>query len=154
MHQREKDTNHQTSMRLSGPNNVVRALHYGSNIVGLRFAIIDRFWELLAQKFYLCQTLRNNSHQHAITCNSVCKRTQHMTTMLHPFARGLLNKRLYKHNRRNSSTTFDSRLHQPWRKHDRNCRVQSLVIHRVVLPLCLNSQEIQNWPVISQIISL
>ena len=37
MHQREKDTDHKTSMRVSGPNNVGRALHYGSSIVGLRF---------------------------------------------------------------------------------------------------------------------
>ena len=39
-----------------------------------------KFWELLAQKFYCCQTLRNNSQQHATTCNRVWKRTQHMTT--------------------------------------------------------------------------
>ena len=37
VHRREKDTDHKTSMRVSGPNNVGRAMHYGSNIVGLRF---------------------------------------------------------------------------------------------------------------------
>ena len=37
MHRREKDTDHKTSMRVSGPNNVGKAMHYGSNIVGLRF---------------------------------------------------------------------------------------------------------------------
>ena len=140
---RGKDTDHKTSMCVRGPNNVGRAMHYGSNIFGLRRSQnkLKKFWELLAQKFYWCQTLRNNSQQHAITCNRVCKRTQHMTTNnVASVCKGL--KRLYKHNGRNSGTTFDSRLHQPWRKHDRNCRVQSLVIQRVVLPLCLNSQEI------------
>ena len=143
VHRHWKDTDHKTSMRVSGPNNIGRAMHYASNIVGLCFGDhrTKEFWELLGQKFYWCQTLRNNSQQHAITCNRVCKRTQHMTTNnVASVCKGL--KRLYKHNGRNSGTTFDSRLHQPWRKHDRNCRVQSLVIQRVVLPLCLNSQEI------------
>ena len=36
VHRREKDTDHKTSMRLSGPNSVGRAMLYGSNIVGLR----------------------------------------------------------------------------------------------------------------------
>ena len=61
------------------------------NIVG------QQCWELLAQKFDRFQTLRNNSQQHARTCNRVCKRTQHLTsnkvgscwpTLLLPFARG------------------------------------------------------------------
>ena len=61
------------------------------NIVG------QQCWELLAQKFDRFQTLRNNSQQHATTCNRVCKRTQHLTsnnvgscwpTLLLPFARG------------------------------------------------------------------
>ena len=37
VHRREKDTDHKTSMRVSGPNHVGTAMHYGSNIVGLRF---------------------------------------------------------------------------------------------------------------------
>ena len=37
VHRRGRDTDHKTSMCVSGPNNVGRALHYGSNIVGLRF---------------------------------------------------------------------------------------------------------------------
>ena len=37
VYRREKDTDHKTSMPVSGPNNVGRAMHYGSNIVGLRF---------------------------------------------------------------------------------------------------------------------
>ena len=83
---------------------------------------LKKFWELLAQKFYWRQTLRNNSQQHATTYNSVCKRTQHMTTKnVASVCKGL--KRLYKHNGPNSSTTFDWRLYQPCRKHDRNCRV-------------------------------
>ena len=61
------------------------------NIVG------QQCWEVLAQKFDRFQTLRNNSQQHATTCNRVCKRTQHVTsnnvgscwpTLLLPFARG------------------------------------------------------------------
>ena len=61
------------------------------NIVG------QQCWEVLAQKFDRFQTLRNNSQQHATTCNRVCKRTQHLTsnkvgscwpTLLLPFARG------------------------------------------------------------------
>ena len=61
-----------------------------------------KYWELLAQKFDRFQTLRNNSQQHATTCNNntitlfkegsaitynmqyhgnrVCKRTQHVTS--------------------------------------------------------------------------
>ena len=34
--------------------------------------------ELLAQKFDRFQHFCNNSQQHAITCNGVCKRTQHV----------------------------------------------------------------------------
>ena len=37
VHRREKDLDHKASMRVSGPNNVGRAMHYGSKIVGLRF---------------------------------------------------------------------------------------------------------------------
>ena len=40
----------------------------GSNIVALRFGDHDLF-----------QIARNNSQQHATTCNRVCKRTQHVT---------------------------------------------------------------------------
>ena len=45
-------------------------------------------WELLAEKFDRFQTLRNNTQQHPTTCNRVCKRTQHVTSM-RPFARGV-----------------------------------------------------------------
>ena len=50
-----------------------------------------------AKKFDRFQTLRNNSQQHATTCNRVCKRTQHVSSnnvgncwpsMLRPFALG------------------------------------------------------------------
>ena len=49
-------------------------------------------------KFDWFQTLRNNSQQHATTCNRVCKQTQHLTSnnvgscgppMLRPFGGGL-----------------------------------------------------------------
>ena len=36
--------------------------------------------ELLTEKFDRFQTLRNNTQQHPITCNRVCKRTQHVTS--------------------------------------------------------------------------
>ena len=49
------------------------------NIVG------QQWWELLrpfarSSKFDRFQTLRNNSQQHATTCNRVWKRTQHVTS--------------------------------------------------------------------------
>ena len=37
VHRREKDTDRKTSMRVCGSNHVGTAMHYGSNIVGLRF---------------------------------------------------------------------------------------------------------------------
>ena len=82
VYRREKDTDHKTSMPVSGPNNVGRAMHYGSNIVGLRFGdhTTKEILRVVSSKFYWCQTLRNDSQQHATTCNRVCKRTQHMTT--------------------------------------------------------------------------
>ena len=37
VHRRGKDTDYKTSMRVSGPNNIGRAMHYASNIVGIHF---------------------------------------------------------------------------------------------------------------------
>ena len=47
-------------MSVRGPNNVRR--------------VVQKIcWELLAEKFYRFQTLRNNTQQHPLTCNRVCK---------------------------------------------------------------------------------
>ena len=59
-------------------------------------------WELLAKKFDQFETLRNNSLQHATTCNRVCKRMQQVTpnndgrcwpTVMGLFARGFSQDR-------------------------------------------------------------
>ena len=42
-------------------------------------------WELLAQTFDPLPALRNNSQQHATTCNRMCKRTQHVTSNIVKF---------------------------------------------------------------------
>ena len=87
---RGKNTTHKTCclpgdhvlMPLYGPNNVRRAvqtyptlLRYDSSITGQK-----KCWELLTLKFDCIQTLRNNSQQHTTKCNSLCKRTQHLTS--------------------------------------------------------------------------
>ena len=47
-------------MSVRGPNNVRR--------------VVQKIcWEFLAEKFYRFQTLRNNTQQHPLTCNRVCK---------------------------------------------------------------------------------
>ena len=55
-------------------------------------------WELLCPYWQWCTNGCDNSQQHAIACNRVCKRTQHVTsnnvrsywpTKMRPFARGL-----------------------------------------------------------------
>ena len=78
------------------------------NFVGPKITEQKKCWELLAKKFDRFQTLRNNSQQHATTCNRVCKRTQHVTsnnvgscwrTVLRSLARGL---RLHANGRNNS----------------------------------------------------
>ena len=82
VYRREKDTDHKTSMRVRALTMLEELCITDPTLLGYASAITQqkKFWELLAQKFYWCQTLRNNSQQHATTCNRVCKRTQHMTT--------------------------------------------------------------------------
>ena len=88
-------------MSVRGPNNVGRVVQ--TDPTWLRYAspITERkiCWELLAEKFYRFQTLRNNTQQHQLTW--CAKQTQHVTsnnvrscwqTMLRPFARGLREK--------------------------------------------------------------
>ena len=87
-------------MRLCGPNNVRSGVQTDPTLLRYASAITvqKKCWELLALKFDRFQTLRNNSHQHATTCNRVCKRTQHLSsnnvgsywpTVLRQFAWGL-----------------------------------------------------------------
>ena len=77
--------------------------HYvnGSHIVALCIGYhgTKEMLRVLAQEFDRFQTWRNNSQQHATTCNMVYKRTQHTTpkniencrpTMLRPFANSFI----------------------------------------------------------------
>ena len=68
--------------RVRRPNNVGRALQTDPTLLRYASAITEqkKCWEWLAQKFDRFQTLHNNSQQHPTTCNSVCKRTQHVTS--------------------------------------------------------------------------
>ena len=86
-------------MSVRDPNNVGRAVQTDPTLLRYASAITEqkKCWELLAEKFDRCQTLRNNTQQHLTTCNRVCKRTQQVTCnivgscwprMLRPFARG------------------------------------------------------------------
>ena len=88
-------------MSVRGPNNVERAVQSDPTLLRYASAITEqkKCWELLPEKFYRFQTLRNNAQQHPRTCNRVCKRTQDVTsnnvgscwsTMLHPFAGSLM----------------------------------------------------------------
>ena len=87
-------------MSVRGPKNVRTAVQTDPTLLRYASAITEqkKCWELLAEKYDRFQTLRNNTQQHPTTCNSVCKRTQHITsnnvgscwpTILRPFARGL-----------------------------------------------------------------
>ena len=64
-------------MRVSGPNNVGRAVQMDPTLLRYASAITQqkKCWELLAQMFDWFN-LHNNSHQHTATCNRVCKWTQ------------------------------------------------------------------------------
>ena len=75
MHQREKDTDHKTSMRVSGPNNVGRSLHYGSNIAGLRFGnhTTKEMLRVVSSKVLL---VSNFAQQLPTTRNNIQQRVQ------------------------------------------------------------------------------
>ena len=66
-------------MSVRGPNNVGRAVQTDPTLLRYASAITEqkKCWELLAETFDRFKTLRNNTQQHPITCNRVCKRTQH-----------------------------------------------------------------------------
>ena len=57
-------------MSLRGPNNVGRAVQTDPTLLRYALAITEqkKCWELLAEKFDLFQTLRNNIQQHATGC--------------------------------------------------------------------------------------
>ena len=84
-------------MNTRGAKNVGRAVQTDPTLLRYASAITEqkKCWELLAEKFYRFQTLRNNTQQHPTTCNRMWKRTQKVTskyvescwsTMLRPFA--------------------------------------------------------------------
>ena len=57
-------------MSVRGPNNVGRAVQTDPTLLRYASAITEqkKCWELLAEKFDRCQTLRNNIQQHATGC--------------------------------------------------------------------------------------
>ena len=71
-------------MSVSGPNNVKRAVQTDPTLLRYASAIREqkKCWELLAEKFDLFQTLLNNTQQDPTTCNTVCKRTQHVISIV------------------------------------------------------------------------
>ena len=81
-------------MRVRGPN-MLKELYKRIQhcFATLRWSRNKTRLDILAKKFHLFQNWRNNSQQHATTCNRVCKRTQLVTStnvascwpkMLHP----------------------------------------------------------------------
>ena len=99
---RGKDTTHKTSETMCNARawRKGRAVQTDPTLLWYASAIKKqkKCWELLPQKFYWFEPLRNNSQQHATTCNRVCKRTQRVTsnnvgscwpTKFRPFAWGL-----------------------------------------------------------------
>ena len=62
-------------MSVRGPNNVGRVVQTDPTLLRYALPITERkiCLELLAEKFYRFQTLRNNTQQHPLTCNRVCK---------------------------------------------------------------------------------
>ena len=107
-------------------------MHYITDLTLLGYASViteqKKSWELLVSKFDWCQTLHNNSQQHATTCNRVCKRTQNVKlSILHRFERSLRHFT-------NTIGAIQARrltqgcinlliLHPVWRNRDRNCQV-------------------------------
>ena len=98
-----KDTTHKSLETMCNARawpHVGRAVQTDPTLLRYASAITEQTkgWKLLAQKFDRFQTLRNNSQQHATTCNRVWEGRKHgtsnnvgncWTTMLHPFARAL-----------------------------------------------------------------
>ena len=69
-------------MRVRGPITVCRAVQTDPTLLCYALEITEqkKCWQFLAQMFDRFQSLRNNSQQHATSCNRVCKRTQHVTS--------------------------------------------------------------------------
>ena len=69
-------------MRVRGPITVCRAVQTDPTLLRYALEITEqkKCWQFLAQMFDRFQSLRNNSQQHATSCNRVCKRTQHVTS--------------------------------------------------------------------------
>ena len=97
VYRREKDTDHKTSMRVRGPNNVGRAMLYVSNIVGLRIGdhTTKEILRVVSSKVLLMSnfaqqlpTTRNNMQQ-SVQKNATYDNQQCCIRL----PRGLLNKR-------------------------------------------------------------
>ena len=73
-------------MRVRGPTNNGGAVQTDPTLLRYASAITEQLvkkcWELPAQKFDQFKTLRNNSQQHATTCNRECKRIKHCCATL------------------------------------------------------------------------
>ena len=69
-------------MRVRGPITVCRAVQTDPTLLRYALEITEqkKCWQFLAQMFDRFQSLRNNSQQHATSCNRVGKRTQHVTS--------------------------------------------------------------------------
>ena len=69
-------------MRVRGAITVCRAVQTDPTLLRYALEITEqkKCWQFLAQMFDRFQILRNNSQQHATSCNRVCKRTQHVTS--------------------------------------------------------------------------
>ena len=69
-------------MRVRGLITVCRAVQTDPTLLRYALEITEqkKCWQFLAQMFDRFQSLRNNSQQHATSCNRVCKRTQHVTS--------------------------------------------------------------------------
>ena len=69
-------------MRVRGPITVCRAVQTDPTLLRYALEITEqkKCSHFLAQMFDRFQSLRNNSQQHATSCNRVYKRTQHVTS--------------------------------------------------------------------------
>ena len=69
-------------MRVRGLITVCRAVQTDPTLLRYALEITEqkKCWQFLAQMCDRFQSLRNNSQQHATSCNRVCKRTQHVTS--------------------------------------------------------------------------
>ena len=82
VHRREKDTDHKTSMHVRGPNHVGTAMHYGPNIVRLRFGdhTTKEILRVVSSKVFIL-LLSNFAQQLPTTHNNMQQSVQKDATM-------------------------------------------------------------------------